>query len=442
MNLIFKMSNKKLYLCLFIFVFIITFIVSYTYMPLNCDEVWTYGFSYNIAQGLVIYRDFNVVTTPLYYFVCCIFIKIFGNYIISPQIFNSIISASMFLIMFRTIKWKAFLVFLSIILCCPNAYNLFSLFWLMLIIYLIEQGKDKDISMGTILGLLFITKQNIGLALFIPCLYYSKNKLKTIITFFIPFLMLSIYLFDNNAFYEFIDYCFLGLFDFGNNGYTSIYCVFEVFILIYLILNLVKGKFKNKEVFYILMFQVIMFPLTDDRHFFAAFFPVMYYIVKNVKIFQVWYTIFLFVLFYNLSILRSNSYDIHLDKNIFFLKNCWDMPALMEKFHDYLENTEYYCFVDYYAYLYKLYYDIPIGQYDLWNEGNQGYNGIEERINEVDEFCSSNECVFIVNDDLVGNKNTQLKKIYNYVVENYEVIDYFENFYIYSNRTKKNNDKI
>ena len=44
---------------LFIGIFVFVFIFEYVLSGVNCDEIWVYGFIYNIRNGLIIYRDFN-----------------------------------------------------------------------------------------------------------------------------------------------------------------------------------------------------------------------------------------------------------------------------------------------------------------------------------------------------------------------------------------------
>ena len=46
----------------------------------DLDGVWGYGFSYNIASGLVPYKDFNMVIGPLYSILFSFPMKLFGNY--------------------------------------------------------------------------------------------------------------------------------------------------------------------------------------------------------------------------------------------------------------------------------------------------------------------------------------------------------------------------
>lgn len=45
----------------------ITFILSLVFMKeLTYDEIWMYGFANNISKGMIPYKDFNIVVTPLY----------------------------------------------------------------------------------------------------------------------------------------------------------------------------------------------------------------------------------------------------------------------------------------------------------------------------------------------------------------------------------------
>ena len=57
--------------------------------------------------------------------------------------------------------------------------NLFS------ILILIDSSKikNKDLIIGLLVGLTFLTKQTIGICLLIPCIFYSKHKIKSLIGF-------------------------------------------------------------------------------------------------------------------------------------------------------------------------------------------------------------------------------------------------------------------
>ena len=51
-------------------------------IELDLDQVWAYGFSYNISRGLLPYRDYNMIIGPLYSLLMSIPMKLFGNYLI------------------------------------------------------------------------------------------------------------------------------------------------------------------------------------------------------------------------------------------------------------------------------------------------------------------------------------------------------------------------
>lgn len=423
------------YLLLFILIFLASLFITYVFMPMGCDDVWLYGFSYNISKGLVIYRDFACVTTPFYYFIGSLFVKIFGNYVISVGVFNAVLVACIFLFMFRIIKWKALVIIPLIFIFFPNGYNLFCLFFLMLILMLIYLKKDGDFIIGIVIGLLFITKQNVGICLFISFIYYSKNKIKGLISFLIPFVFVIIYVLLNGAFYEFMDCCFLGLLDFGSgNKYFDVFGMFEILLLVVLLVKLIKSKFDNKELFYILMFQIICYPLMDAYHCFVCYVPILYYFIKLGylnKCLLLITALFIYLFTILLFVFSCDSFNNH--DNVLYLKNSGDLDILMNDFHEYLGDVNTYYFTGYFGYLYKLYYDIPIGKYDLWNDGNLGYHGVEKRIKEVYDICKESDCLFIVDGDLKENDKSQVSKFYNYIINNYDFIEEFDTFLIYSN---------
>ena len=58
----------------------------------------------------------------------------------------------------------------------------------------------------------------------------------------------------------------------------------------------------------------------------------------------------------------------------------------------YPEYTPY--LFGYFAYLTKLTYEIPINKYDIINNGNMGYGGYKQYIEEIDQYCQNNKCIF------------------------------------------------
>ena len=84
------MSNVKK-LIIFFLIFMLVFLIPYIFIGCFGDEIWNYGFAYNISRGLVPYRDFNMIITPFYNFVLGFLIFIFGHHFYVMCIFNSLI---------------------------------------------------------------------------------------------------------------------------------------------------------------------------------------------------------------------------------------------------------------------------------------------------------------------------------------------------------------
>ena len=65
------MSKNKINLSFlkYVLIFFLLLIVSLFFTLFGNDEIWNYGFSNNIYKGLVVYKDFNMVITPLYPFI-------------------------------------------------------------------------------------------------------------------------------------------------------------------------------------------------------------------------------------------------------------------------------------------------------------------------------------------------------------------------------------
>ena len=224
----------KYILILFLFVSIVTY--SMTFISPFCDEIWEYGYGYNIAKGLVPYRDFNMLATPLFPFCIAIFIKIFGNYLLSAHIFNAIILILMIKIMYKMIGNKTLIIIPLLLYSTYNilpTYNGLITFFALLLLY-IKKTKIKEdnkvLLSGLIISLMVLTKQSVGGAFFILELFLTKNKKKYLITFSIPMIIFLIYLIINNALYNFIDYSILGIFDFAdkNTCFSFWYIIFII----------------------------------------------------------------------------------------------------------------------------------------------------------------------------------------------------------------------
>lgn len=71
-----KKYKKDILILIIIFIYV-GILVSFS--NADNDLIWNYGFSYNIASNLIVYKDFNMVITPLYPFICGLAMNLLGN---------------------------------------------------------------------------------------------------------------------------------------------------------------------------------------------------------------------------------------------------------------------------------------------------------------------------------------------------------------------------
>ena len=162
-----------LFLGIYIFCFLYSFFVSGIFN----DEIWNYGFSYNIASGMVLYRDFGMLQTPLYFFLASLFIKIFGSYLFSFHLFNSFIVAGIIYIIYNRLGIKGIILVPIIFFNSYPGYNIFSVLIILVLLNLVDKEfKYKDYVLGLLVGVMFLIKQNLGICLFVPLIFYSKNR--------------------------------------------------------------------------------------------------------------------------------------------------------------------------------------------------------------------------------------------------------------------------
>ncbi len=440
------MVNYKKVLC-FLGGCCLFFVYSYFFSTLFNDEIWNYGFSYNIANGLVPYRDFNMIITPLYSFIGSIFIIVFGHHLWSIHILNSIMIVFMLWLIYRKIGKKVLLFVPVLLLYCYPGYNLFSVFLIIILLYICEEDfKYYDFIMGLLCGLLFLTKQTIGICMFVPMIYYSKRKIKSIISFLCSILIFIIYLVWNNAFYQFIDYCFLGMFDFGNHNKVLLFLPIEIFICVFLGIRLLKSKFLDKRVFYLLMFQIVTVPIMDDYHFMIGFMPVYLYILDHICMKDYRFKYYVIIAFFSFGFWNymANGYSniyLYQDKKSYLYgryipeyieKNITDISEYMESIKD---DFDYVFLLTQNSYMVKLNTSYSINKFDLINNGNMGYRGSEKYIQELKDQCERKKCLFMIYKyeiDVDNPKGNQTNfDILNYVSTSYDMIQEVSNFILY-----------
>ena len=188
---------KKRILIYILFVLALTLVSCFSLMEM--DGVWGYGFSYNIANGMIPYKDFNMVIGPFYSIIFSFFIKIFGNYFLAYSFQHAVIYGIVFLFLYEKIGKKS--IYVLLLLGCALTsfgYNTFCSILVVTILLLLEsRTKYKQVFIGIIIGMILMTKHNIGLILTLVYLFNNRKNFKQVFSLLIPIIPTFIYLLFN-----------------------------------------------------------------------------------------------------------------------------------------------------------------------------------------------------------------------------------------------------
>lgn len=283
----------------------------------NLDEIWNYNFARNIADGLVPYRDFNMLQTPLLPFMAGLFLKLFGNELIVMRILAILLISGIFFMIYKILK----------ILKIPTLYNLFSLLILFILlqeyicidynfaillltlflIYLeIKNFHNTNLPLsyyfliGCICGCCILLKQSTGMFIsFTSVIFpiftfhnkidfkaYLKTSMIKIFGMLVPIILLIIYLIYTNAFADFIDYTILGIKTFSNSiSYNTLISSQNLAIkllsiglpIFILISSIYLAKKRRKDLYGFYMYSlaslIVIYPIADSVHFLIGIIP-------------------------------------------------------------------------------------------------------------------------------------------------------------------------
>lgn len=429
------MRLKKKDILILIIIFIYTGILI-TYSNADNDLIWNYGFSYNFANHLLMYKDYNMVITPLYPFLGGILMRILGNNFLIFNLYNTILSTILYYYLYKKYPHTFIPSIILISFILRPSYNFLVLF---LVLILLNINEEKDFFIGFILGLLFLTKQSFIL-LILPSIYLitkPKRLFKRIGAFFLPCLFFLIYFILTNTFLDFLNYTFLGLFSFSSkNSFFNLGTIFILSLIIYLFLYYLKTK--DIKVLYLITYQIMAYPIFNTMHIILSIIPVIIYfldkLVKKKK--------------YNLNYLRYFNYFVsillicpllsiplqYFNKDLVEGENALEYKDISRS---YLVNKDLFLkeipnlnntyFLMYDAYIYKYLLNNPITSYDLLLNGNLGYNG-EERVIDYFDSLDSNT-YFVLNRAYTGGQLS--KNIDAYIRNHYLKVKDFQEFTLY-----------
>ena len=494
--------KKHIYNILFFFsIFIIILFIKLA-IPLNdLDEIWNYNIARNIADGLIPYKDISMITSPLLGMITAVFLKLIANELIVTRILNAILATLILYSLYQTMnilkisKNINYLVIIILLIILKEYFCLdynWAVALMGIIILNLElfnlENKEKDKSnfkynflIGNLVGIAICFKQSIGLLIAIIAILYNLifiQRRKDIVEFikrtiiricgiFLPISILILYLFYNNALYEFVDYCILGIKTFSNS-ISYINLIREKNILlrvisiliptIYLItsikiiININRGK-DIKILFTILGYSVslfaISFPIANGIHLLIGSLPslilfvytlnlvIIKYSKFKIKIDDTFMKIMLFIFLIILLIgTASNFYKAYkeygLSKDLKHFKYIPISKSLTDSIKDmdsYLLNFNNKVYIlDSTAAVYMIPIDKYNKDYDMFNLGNFGGRGEFGKIKDLEE--ENNIIVLIKNDSTIRNWQNP-EQVRKYIKENWTKIDAISVFDVY-----------
>ena len=221
----------------------------------NLDEIWNFNFSRNVADGLVPYKDFNIVQMPLLAVICGIVFKIFGTELIIMRCMAVILMCLIFFMSYKVLKKLlptnvtlfVFAIFLSLyknVMCIDYNYAVLLIALILLFIELKNVKEDifkysfrYNFILGIVAGIAILFKQTTGIAVAMACVGYKifeirkKEEIKEflkiaftrVLGVIIPVICFVVYLAANGAVLYFINYTILGIRTFSNKiSYSSL----------------------------------------------------------------------------------------------------------------------------------------------------------------------------------------------------------------------------
>ena len=434
-----KMNIKKILLVLIVFIVVYSLLILFSVN--YADVTWNYGMSHAIKVGEIPYKDFNILMPPLSQYLMSILLFIKDSYLVF--LFEQAIIVTLFFIFMYKLIGNKFILLLPIIafprffFILPN-YNFLAIFLILILLYL-EKNNKNDYLIGVILSLIILTKHSIGLFFLLFTLIgtFDFSKIKKRIVGVIPLLVVFlIYLIFNHNLYEFLDLTVFGLFDFGssNSGFSLYILIVSILLLIYLIYRFIKNP-KDINNYYLLGTYSFIIPIMDQFHFnyfiFVYLFIILYTGTISKKCIKYIYLfcslIFVFVVGINIYM----NWILFKDKNILTDKYFYGY-IVSDKLEEYINNI----YIDYnsrdnnYMYSYdNMFFDImsdhPITYFDVPDNGNFGYDGINKMKKRIDNM---HDVYFYVN----KREDTQFcMEIYDYIIEVSEKKYTIEDFSVY-----------
>lgn len=446
------------------------------------DEVWNFQNIYKMYNGYKIYVDANVITTPLFHLIGVIIFKLFGANFFVFRLYNFFICLFLYLGIFKIFKslkinklysftFAVIIILLTnkIIYAAPNYNTLVITFVIYSLLIIINREKYKNFILyeSIIIFLIIMTKQNVGIFYLMGYIIYTiieskqfKNTIKILIQVIIFLCIYVFILFKLDILKGFINYCFLGIEEFGQNNiiiranWTLILIFISLINSLLMLFIKYKNKFYDNEISNIKTIAcfsypmlLISYPLFNNVHInialvlqYILLIYMCYLLFKDIKIEKKFVNSFVVTLILILTI-QSIRYMYQYFNKVFESKYKYKDVYFGTLFDEDLENkiekvTKYIAESDKEVIVLSpdaALYMIPLKRSNsemdlilLGNLGKDGENNIIEKVSKLE-----NKIILINKEKLSYQESDKLRE---YVINNYINIGEIEDLLIYETK--------
>lgn len=459
------------------------------------DELWTFQNINKIYNHFTIYKDSNVITTPLFFYIGYIFLLFsFTSYYFVHRIYGIIIFSLIFFVSYRIIynlKMNHNLIhaYLSLLLLAlfqiittGANYNYLAVLFYLIGLNLYISNKNSNFKQAIVFLCIFFTKQNIGiyylLCILITELYLSKDfkkflldQIKKLLLIILPCVTFYLIYSHLGIWEAFIDYCFKGVSEFSKENIAFSaepfdYIVPLSYILLTVFINVTKRKhfasfedtfFTNINIILIFLITLllIVYPILNSSHFLMTF-PIsligIFYIFDRLLLSEIfneyryskYSKIICFCVLLMLIIRIGYYYKSHeasttfvLDKNSHYYLLSMDTALynvrndLMTFVKEENQKGNDVIILSYESAIAMVELNQSHGYYDLLFKGNVGSNSIEDIENDI--LSRKNTKYLIVNDDSLIFEQ-EFPEIWSFIQDNLQYQGSVSHFLIYKNK--------
>ena len=426
---------KSAIVCLIIVFFILISIIS---KPLVAgDEFINYYNTYKIFNGEIIYKDVNVISTPLLFNIGILLFKLLGPTLIVFRIYNICINVLLAIFIYKVfvnlkVEKEYSLIYmlllegliLKYVVGWGATYNALGLLLSLMGINLYlskEKIKYHSFKQGVLMFFIIMTKQNIGI--YYSCAYIItelilngkksfENILKTMAVTFICCTLYMIYLGIKGNIYDFINYTILGLKEFNNNILINAwdYICVDILIILFVLFVLCKKTYKTNDfnkIITLFVYGICMlpigYPVGDKWHVLVGSIILMIcmlYVIHNIVIIELYIEnkktnkiiLLLILLILIPSIIGLTNcfgkFCVNPNNKFYMIPIDYDIKEKIELMEQYLVETNNKIIIaSPEAGLYKINLNLDgDGIFDLPFLGNFGKEGENELINKLKEY--------------------------------------------------------